>query len=95
MNKEQFLAGVSFRIKANSNTTFKVEKTSTYGTSYYIVEEFRMSDGSVFNQQHHANIEEITETGFKAYSFVLEQKAESEHWFANLIPVEENTANSN
>ena len=85
MTKEQFLNGTSFRIKEGVTNTYKVQKTNSAIEQFYIVEEIRLSDGTVITTHHHANISEMNDKGFKAYSYVLEKGVKVNLKFKDLI----------
>jgi hypothetical protein len=85
MTKEQFISGVSFRVKSNTNysgaPTFKCDGGST------IIKESRHHENEkLMYTQHHLNITKVGRNGFVGYTFILNnKKINIKHKFEDLI----------
>lgn len=87
MTKQEFLNGVSFRIKGFSN----YKGASTYKYDECIMEEMRSSNDNekVIITKHHCNITKIGRTGFTSFAFVMSKKVVVKYKFEDLIKFEE------
>jgi len=85
MTKEQFISGVSFRVKNNSNyvgaPTFRFENGC-------IIKESRSSlpgEGLLFSD-YHFNTGKISKLGFEGFVFILDnKKINIKHKFEDLV----------
>lgn len=81
MTREQFLSGVSFKVKG---FTYKGAETFYYDEC--IMKESRSSiDEEVIYKGHHANVIKIGRVGFTAFSFVLNKKVVVRYRFEDLV----------
>ncbi len=85
MKKEQFLSGVSFKVKG---TTWKGAETYFYDEC--IMKESRSSvDDEVLFRSHHCNVLKIGRTGFTGFVYVMSKKVNVKYKFEDLIVFED------
>ena len=73
MTREQFISGVSFKVK--SNTDYKGAPTFRCEGSSGVVQESRHSKNEkVLFSNHHFNITKIGKVGFEGFCFILHNK---------------------
>ena len=85
MTREQFLSGVSFKVKG---FTYKGARTFYYDEC--IMRESRSSlDESVIYQGYHANVIKVGRVGFTAFSFVMNKKVVVKYRFEDLVEFKE------
>jgi hypothetical protein len=81
MTRDQFLNGVSFKVKGPS-----YKGAETYYYDGRIMKESRSSlDERVIYRDHHANVIKVGRVGFTAFSFVLEKKVVVKYRFEDLV----------
>jgi hypothetical protein len=85
MTREQFLSGVSFKVKG---FTYKGAETFYYDEC--IMKESRSSlDERVMYRGHHANVPKVGRVGFTAFSFVMNKKVVVKYRFEDLVEFKE------
>ena len=85
MTREQFLSGVSFKVKGPS-----YKGAETYYYDECIMKESRSSlDERVITKGHHANVIKVGRVGFTAFSFVMNKKVAVRYRFADLVEFKE------
>jgi len=85
MTREQFLSGVSFKVKGPS-----YKGAETYYYDECIMKESRSSlDERVMYRGHHANVLKVGRVGFTAFSFVMEKKVTVKYRFEDLVEFKE------
>jgi|LakMenE01Jun11ns_1017448.scaffolds.fasta_scaffold8447873_1 hypothetical protein len=85
MTKEQFLKGVSFKVKG---LTYKGAQTFFYDEC--IMKESRSSvDDEVLFKGHHCNVLKIGRTGFTGFTYVMSKKVVVKYRFEDLVIFEE------
>ena len=85
MTKEQFLSGVSFKVKG---IDYKGAETFKYDDC--IMKESRSSiDEKVMYSAHHANILKIGKTDFTGFTFVMNKKVTVKYKFEDLVVFED------
>lgn len=85
MTREQFLSGVSFRVKGPS-----YKGAETYYYDECIVRESRSSlDERVIYQGHHANVIKVGRVGFTAFTYVMDKKVVVKYRFEDLVEFKE------
>ena len=85
MTKEQFLSGVSFRVKG---TTYRGDGTFKYEEC--ILKETRSSiDEKVLYTAYHCNIIRLGRLGFEGFVFIMNKKVLVKHKFEDLVIYEE------
>lgn len=81
MTREQFLSGVSFKVKGPS-----YKGAETYYYDDCIMKQSRSSiDEEVLYKGHHANVIKVGRVGFIAFSFVLNKKVVVKYRFEDLV----------
>jgi len=81
MTREQFLSGVSFKVKG---VTYKGAETYYYDDC--IMKQSRSSlNEEVLYRGHHANVIKVGRVGFTAFSFVLNKKVVVRYRFEDLV----------
>jgi hypothetical protein len=81
MTREQFLSGVSFKVKGPS---YKGAETFYYDEC--IMKESRSSlDERVIYKGHHANVLKVGRVGFIAFTFVMNKKVVVKYRFEDLV----------
>jgi hypothetical protein len=81
MTREQFLSGVSFRVKG---LTYK--GASTYKYDECIVQESRSSiDERVIITTHHCNVSKVGTKGFEGFTFVMNKMVKVKYRFEDLV----------
>jgi hypothetical protein len=81
MTREQFLSGVSFKVKG---VTYKGAETYYYDDC--IMKQSRSSiDEEVIYKGHHANVLKIGRVGFTAFAFVMKKKVVVSYRFEDLV----------
>jgi hypothetical protein len=81
MTREQFLSGVSFKVKG---LTYKGAETFYYDER--IMRESRSSvDDEVLFRSYHCNVSRIGRTGFTVFSFMLNKKVVVNYRFEDLV----------
>ena len=85
MIREQFLSGVSFKVKG---FTYKGAETFYYDEC--IMKESRSSlDERVIYRGYHANVLKVGRVGFTAFSFVMNKKVVVKYRFEDLVEFKE------
>jgi hypothetical protein len=85
MTREQFLSGVSFRVKG---VTYKGARTFYYDGC--IMKQSRSTiDERVIYQDYHANVIKVGRVGFTAFSFVMNKKVVVKYRFEDLVEFKE------
>ena len=85
MTREQFLSGVSFKVKGPS-----YKGAETYYYDECIMKESRSSlDERVITKGHHANVIKVGRVGFTAFSFVMNKKVTVKYKFEDLVEFKE------
>lgn len=85
MTREQFLSGVSFKVKGPS-----YKGAETYYYDECIMKQSRSSiDEEVLYKGHHANVPKVGRVGFTAFSFVLNKKVVVKYRFEDLVEFKE------
>jgi hypothetical protein len=85
MTKEQFLNGVSFKVKG---TTYKGAQTFFYNEC--IMKESRSSvDDEVLFRSHHCNVLKVGRVGFTGFTYVMNKKVVVNYRFEDLVIFEE------
>lgn len=85
MTREQFLSGVSFKVKG---VTYKGAETYYYDDC--IMKQSRSSiNEEVLYRGHHANVIKVGRVGFTAFSFVLNKKVVVRYRFEDLVEFKE------
>jgi len=85
MTKEQFLSGVSFKVKG---IDYKGAETFKYDEC--IMKESRSSlDERVLYSGHHANVSKIGRIGFTGFTFIMNKKVIVKYKFEDLIVFED------
>jgi hypothetical protein len=85
MTREQFLNGVSFKVKGPS-----YKGAETYYYDDCIMKQSRSSiDEEVIYKGHHANVLKIGRVGFTAFSFVMNKKVVVTYRFESLVEFRE------
>ena len=85
MTREQFLNGVSFKVKGPS-----YKGAETYYYDDCIMKQSRSSlDERVIYKGHHANVIKVGRVGFTAFSFVLNKKVVVKYRFEDLVEFKE------
>jgi hypothetical protein len=81
MTREQFLDGVSFKLKGPS-----YKGAETYYYDDCIMKQSRSSiDEEVLYKGHHANVLKIGRVGFTAFAFVMNKKVVVKYRFEDLV----------
>jgi hypothetical protein len=81
MTREQFLSGVSFKVKGPS-----YKGAETYYYDDCIMKQSRSSiDEEVIYKCHHANVLKIGRVGFTAFAFVMKKKVVVRYRFEDLV----------
>ena len=85
MTREQFLSGVSFKVKGPS-----YKGAETYYYDECIMRESRSSlDERVIYQGHHANVIKVGRVGFTAFTYVMDKKVVVKYRFEDLVEFKE------
>jgi hypothetical protein len=85
MTREQFLSGVSFKVKGFN--TYK--GASTYKYDECLIEENRSSiDERVIVTSHHLNVSKIGTKGFEGFTFVMNKMVKVKFKFEDLVEFE-------
>jgi hypothetical protein len=85
MTREQFLSGVSFKVKG---LTYKGAETYYYDDC--IMKQSRSTiDERVIYQDYHANVIKVGRVGFTAFSFVMNKKVVVKYRFEDLVEFKE------
>ena len=82
MTKDQFLAGVSFKVKG---LTYKGAETFRYQEGSIVRESRYIQDEEVLTYNHHCNIDFIGRVGFKGFTFVFNKKININLRFEDLV----------
>jgi hypothetical protein len=94
ITKEQFLSGKVFKVgdsNRNGIPTYKVERTSISNDAF-ITDQVRSGlDNRVILENHHMNIDEVTDEGFTGYTNVLGLSVSRDVKFSDLYLVEEDS----
>jgi hypothetical protein len=81
MTREQFLSGVSFKVKGPS-----YKGAETYYYDDCIMKQSRSSiNEEVVYKGHHANVLKIGRVGFTAFAFVMKKKVVVRYRFEDLV----------
>ena len=91
MTKQEFLEGVRFRlpgstIKASADYCYK---DGGRNSSYILKNYISSSTGNILLEDCEANIEEVSEKGFIAFSFVIGKYVQVSYKFKDLTAVTE------
>jgi hypothetical protein len=86
MTRQEFLDGVSFRVKG-----IHTDKGSS--TYYYsdgtLTKQIRSGiDERALTDDYHLNVEDVSDNGFKGFVFVVDKKVEVEYKFGDLVVFE-------
>ena len=86
MTRQEFLDGVSFRVKG-----IHTDKGSS--TYYYsdgtLTKQIRSNiDERALTNDYHLNVEDVSDNGFKGFVFVVDKKVEVEYKFGDLVAFE-------
>jgi hypothetical protein len=86
MTRQEFLDGVSFRVKG-----IHTDKGSS--TYYYsdgtLTKQIRSGiDERALTNDYHLNVEDVSDNGFKGFVFVVDKKVEVEYKFGDLVAFE-------
>jgi hypothetical protein len=85
MTREQFLSGVSFKVKGPS-----YKGAETYSYNGCIMRESRSSiDERVICQGYHANVIKVGRVGFTAFNYTLNKKVVVKYRFEDLVEFKE------
>jgi hypothetical protein len=87
MTKQEFLNGVSFKVKGYGN----YKGGNTYKYAECIVEESRSSiDDKVVLSSYHCNVLKIGSKAFSGFAFIMGKRVNIKYRFEDLIAYEEN-----
>jgi len=86
MTKQEFLSGVSFKVKGFGG----YKGANTYKYEDCIVEESRSSiDERIILSSHHCNILKIGSKGFTGFTYVMDKRVNIKYRFEDLVVFEE------
>ena len=85
MTREQFLSGVSFKVKG-----FTYKGAETFYYEECIMKESRSSlDEKVMYRGYHTNVAKVGRVGFTAFTFVMNKKVVVKYRFEDLVEFKE------
>lgn len=87
MNKEQFLAGVAFRVNG-------IHQSKGAATFYFdgncLMKQIRSGeDNSIILEDYHLNIGTVNDKWFEGYTFVMDKKVEVKYRYSKLVEFKE------
>ena len=82
MTREQFLNGVSFRVKG---PTYKGDWTHRYDGQAVLRESRSSIDERIITYDHHCNVFKVGRVGFKGFTYVFNKRVNVNLRFEDLV----------
>jgi hypothetical protein len=86
MTREQFLNGVSFKLKG---LTYKGDWTYKYDGQAIIRESRSSVDERILTYDHHCNVFKVGKVGFKGFTYVFNKRVKVKVRFEDMIEFKE------